>query len=60
MRHKPSKDHIIPNILSRLASYNTSLLRRDIKDDKEGEQDILFTTLLIEIKLEFLDKIVKG
>ena len=59
MRHKPRKDHIILDVLSRLVSLNITLnLQKDITN--EGKLEVLFTTTLIEIKSEFRDKIVKG
>ena len=59
MRHKPRKDHIILDVLSRLVSLNITLnLQKDITN--EGKLEALFTTILIEIKPEFRDKIVKS
>ena len=58
MRYKPRKDYIIPDILSRLVSLNIILnLQRDITN--KGELEVLFTTILIEIKTEFRNKTVK-
>ena len=53
VRHKPGKDHIIPDALSRLASMNRSQL-----PDHYSELDVLFTSILVEIDDSFRKKLV--
>lgn len=59
VRHKPGKEHIVPDALSRLASAN---INPPSSDPDYEELDALFTynTTLIRINLELLQKIVKG
>lgn len=54
-RHKPGKQHIVPDALSRLASANDSHNNHD-----EGELDALFTASLVEMDPEFKKKIIDG
>lgn len=57
--HKPGKEHIVPNALSRLASANTNL---SLEDLNYLELDALFTynTTLIDIHPDLVKEIVKG
>lgn len=57
--HKPGKEHIVPDALSRLASANTNLLS---EDPNYSELDALFTynTTLIDIYPDLVKQIVKG
>ena len=57
IRHKPGKEHIIPDALSRLASTNVSYT-----DPSYSEFDALFTynTTLIEIHLGLVSRILTG
>lgn len=59
VRHKPGKEHIVPDALSRLASAN---INSPSSDPDYKELDALFTynTTLIKINPELLQKIVKG
>ena len=58
VRHKPSKEHIIPDALSRLASTNHDAASS--KDDDYSELDVLFTTTLVEMSPKFKERLVKG
>lgn len=53
-RHKPGKQHIVPNALFRLPSDNASL------PSQNGELDALFTTVLVEMEEGFRKKVVDG
>ncbi len=55
LRHKPGKQHIVPDTLSRLASTNV-----ESNAPVEGELDALFTATLIEVEKGFRDKISEG
>ena len=57
VRHKPSKEHIIPNALSQLASTNVGC-----SDPSHSELDVLFTynTTLIEIHPTLVSRILAG
>ena len=55
IRHKPGKQHIVPDALSRLASANTNPPRHD-----EGELDALFTASLVEMDSAFKQRILDG
>lgn len=55
VRHKPGKEHIVPDALSRLASTNKSSL-----SSSHDELDALFTTTLIEMAPTFLEGLVQG
>lgn len=57
--HKPGKEHIVPDALSRLASANTNL---PSEDPNYSELDALFTynTTLIDIHPDLVKRIVKG
>lgn len=57
--HKPSKEHIIPDALSRLANTN---INRPSSDFNYEKLDALFTynAILIKINPKLLQKIVKG
>lgn len=59
VRHKPGKEHIVPDALSRLASANTNL---PWEDPNYSELDALFTynTTLIDIHPDLVKRIVKG
>lgn len=55
VRHKPKKEHIIPDALSRLASANNQLT-----DIRHSKLDALFVynTILIEIHLMLVSQIL--
>ena len=56
IRYKPGKQHIVPDILSRLASTNL-----DVKPvSMEGELDALFTVSLVQMEPAFKQKILDG
>lgn len=55
VRHKPGKEHIVPDTLSRLTSTNKSSL-----SSSHDELDTLFTTTLIEMAPTFLEGLVQG
>ncbi len=57
--HKPSKEHIVPDALSRLASANTNL---SSLDPKYSEPDALFTyiTTLVDIQPDLIKRIIDG
>lgn len=57
VRHKPGKEHIIPDALSRLTSSNTRH-----SDAQHSEFDALFTysTTLIELYLTLISRILVG
>lgn len=57
--HKPGKEHIIPDTLSRVASANINHPSSDLNYE---ELNVLFTynTIFIKINPEFLQRIVKG
>ncbi len=57
MRHKPGKEHIIPDALSRLANAN-----RASHDDLYSELDTLFMyhTILVEISPNLATRILDG
>lgn len=59
VRHKPGKEHIVPDALSRLASAN---INRPSSDPNYEELDALFTynATLIKINPQLLQRIVKG
>lgn len=56
VRHKPGKEHVIPDALSRLASANTDLP----SDPEHSELDVLFvyTATLVELSPILLKQIV--
>ena len=56
VRHKPGKDHIIPDALSRLASTNHS---PDLAPE-HSELDCLFTASFVKISDEFHAQILQG
>lgn len=58
VRHKPGKEHVIPDALSRLASANTDLP----SDPEHSELDVLFvyTATLVELSPILLKQIVQG
>jgi len=56
LRHKPGKQHIVPDALSRLASTNSATGR--LAD--EGELDALFTTALVEMDEAFRKRLTDG
>ena len=53
--HKPGKEHILPDALSRLASCSPSML-----PDDHSELDALFAATLVNMNDEFYDKLVMG
>ncbi len=53
-RHKPGKQHIVPDALSRLASDNTE------ENTEDGILDVLFTTSLVEMEEGFRKRILDG
>ena len=55
VRHKPGKEHIVPDALSRLASANSTPL-----SDEHDELDALFTTALVEMSSTFLEGLEDG
>ena len=55
VRHKPGKEHIVPDALSRLASANGSPL-----PEMYDELDALFTTALVEMSPTFLQGLEDG
>ena len=56
IRHKPGKQHIVPDVLSRLASTNS-----DTKPEPaEGELDALFTVSLVQMDPVLKQKILDG
>ena len=57
VRHKPGKEHIIPDALSRLASANNTF-----QDDEYSELDSLFAyhTTLVEINPDLVKRILDG
>lgn len=57
IRHKPGKEHIIPDALSRLASANTGSLKDDFN---ELDALYVYNATLIGISNSFRDQIVKG
>ena len=56
VRHKPGKEHIVPDALSQLASVNRHL------DPQRSELDALFTynTTLVEMHLALVSRILAG
>ena len=54
IRHKPGKQHIVPDALSRLASDNINA------PDHDGELDALFTVSLVEMDPDFKQRILDG
>ena len=54
LRHKPNKQHIVPNALSRLTSTNTGIA------PAKSELDALFTTTLVKVEENFRRKLVAG
>ena len=54
--HKPGKEHIVPDALSRLASLNQD----STIASEHSELDILFTTSLVQISTDFYDRCVHG
>ena len=58
IRHKPGKQHIVPDALSRLASDNTNA--PVARNSDEGELDALFTTSLVEMEEGFRNRILDG
>lgn len=59
IRHKPGKEHIVPNALSCLASANTNL---PSLDQEYSELDALFTytTTLVDIHPDLIKRIIDG
>ena len=57
IRHKPGKQHIVPDALSRLASANINTPPRN---SDEGELDALFTASLVEMDPQFKQRILDG
>lgn len=59
IRHKPGKEHIVPDALSRLASANTNL---PSLDPEYSELDALFTytTTLVDIHPDLIKRIIDG
>ena len=56
VRHKPGKEHILPDALSRLTSINT-----DVSISKDhSELDALFTMALMQMNSNFHDRCVQG
>ena len=53
--HKPGKEHILPDALSRLASCCPSVL-----PDDHSELDALFAATLVDMNEEFYSKLLKG
>ena len=53
--HKPGKEHILPDALSRLASLNGEQL-----SDEHSELDVLYTTTMVEMSEAFHDKCLQG
>ena len=56
VRHKPGKDHVVPDALSRLASTNKS----HALPPEYSELDCLFTASYVKMSNEFHDRILKG
>lgn len=56
IKHKPGKQHIIPDALSRLEAEGNGQL----ENQGEGKLDVLFTTTLIEMNKEFREKLIQG
>ena len=56
IRHKPEKQHVIPNTLSRLASANTNRPLGRAAD--EEELNALFTASLVEMNPDFKSRII--
>ena len=58
IRHKPGKQHIVSDVLSRLVSdnINASVAR----NSDEGEFDVLFTISLVEMEEGFRNRILDG
>lgn len=54
VRHKPGKEHVVPDALSRLKNAGPQL------QDTYSELDVLFTAALVEMKQEFAQKILQG
>ena len=52
--HKPGKEHIVPDALSRLASQGKIL------PDNHSELDVLFTATLVQMNDEFHAKCIAG
>lgn len=57
VRHKPGKEHIIPDALSRLASANHG---QESEIPQYSELDVLFTCSLVEMSDDFRHRLVKG
>ena len=55
LRHKPGKQHTVPDALSRLPTDNS-----EQKLGSYGELDVLFTTSLVEMNEEFRKSITEG
>lgn len=56
IKHKPGKQHIVPNALSRLNADN----KDGSLGDHDGELDVLFTSSLVEMSKEFCNGIIAG
>lgn len=54
IRHKPGKEHIIPDAFSRLASANTNLLFLDL------DALLTYTPTFIDIYLDLIKRIIDG
>ena len=54
--HKPGKEHIVPDALSRLASLNQD----STIAPEHSELDVLFTTSLVQMSTDFHDRCVQG
>ena len=53
--HKPGKEHVLPDALSRLASCSHPKL-----PDDHSELDALFTATLVDMNEEFYEKLIEG
>lgn len=56
IKHKPGKQHIVPDALSRLNADN----KDGSLADHDGELDVLFTSSLVEMSKEFRNGIIAG
>lgn len=58
VRHKPGKDNVVPDALSRLSSTDVTSLGS--KDYSELDALYIYNTTLVEISKDFSDRIIKG